>query len=240
MIERKRTFVPGLDKLIEGGIPENTTLLLSGRPGTGKTVFGLQFSYKAAKNGEKAVYANFEERREEVFMQAGSFGWDMEEVEDNGRLRVLTPDPRNLEKVLSDIEEKVDEIGADRLVIDSISDMPCKTSPEHLPNIFNPSEMKRMPISGEYITRRIVQYILKRVKEMGITTLITSELGHEKNEISRDGISEYICGGIIKLNAQSLGSELGRSLEILKLRSTDIRGGINSFRFTEEGIELED
>ncbi|MDI6807071.1 MAG: ATPase domain-containing protein, partial [Candidatus Aenigmarchaeota archaeon] len=56
VVERTSTGIPGLDKLIEGGYPKGSVVLVSGGPGTGKTLLGLQFIYQGAKANEPGVY----------------------------------------------------------------------------------------------------------------------------------------------------------------------------------------
>ena len=54
--ERVPTGVVGLDPLLEGGIPKGRSILVTGEPGTGKTIFALQFLYDGLKRGEKGVF----------------------------------------------------------------------------------------------------------------------------------------------------------------------------------------
>jgi circadian clock protein KaiC len=48
------TGVAGLDDILEGGFPAGRTTLISGGPGTGKTMLGLEFLYKSALSGAGA------------------------------------------------------------------------------------------------------------------------------------------------------------------------------------------
>jgi len=45
MVERVKSGIPGFDELVQGGIPKRNIVLLSGGPGTGKSIFGQQFIY---------------------------------------------------------------------------------------------------------------------------------------------------------------------------------------------------
>ena len=53
--------VPGLDEMLGGGLPEENILLVSGGPGTGKTIMSLQYIKSAVDRGEPCVYISFEE-----------------------------------------------------------------------------------------------------------------------------------------------------------------------------------
>jgi circadian clock protein KaiC len=63
---RITTGLPSLDKLIDGGFPSKTVILLSGGPGTGKTLLGLNFLIEGAANGEKCYYLSVSESKEEL------------------------------------------------------------------------------------------------------------------------------------------------------------------------------
>ena len=42
------TGVEGLDSILSGGLTERSTVLVSGNPGTGKSIFGIQYLYTGA------------------------------------------------------------------------------------------------------------------------------------------------------------------------------------------------
>src|SRR3989337_765260 len=63
---RVSTGLASLDKLIEGGFPQKTVILLSGGPGTGKTLLGLNFLIEGAAKGEKCYYLSVSESKEEL------------------------------------------------------------------------------------------------------------------------------------------------------------------------------
>ena len=82
MEDRVKTGIKGLDELIGGGLPKNSSILLSGEAGTGKTIFSLQFIYSGAKDFDEAgIYVTFEEKPEELRKEASQFGWDFKKYE---------------------------------------------------------------------------------------------------------------------------------------------------------------
>lgn len=66
VIERITTGLQPLDKLLNGGFPQKTVVLLSGGAGTGKTLFGMNFLIDGAAKGEKCCYVTLNEDREEL------------------------------------------------------------------------------------------------------------------------------------------------------------------------------
>ena len=60
---RVPTGINSLDALIEGGFPRGSLILLAGNPGTGKTIFSMQFLFKGAEDyGESGIYVSFAEK----------------------------------------------------------------------------------------------------------------------------------------------------------------------------------
>ena len=60
------TRIAGLDEVLNGGLPAGQTTLISGGPGTGKSIFGLEFLYRGAAAGEPGIFVTFEERASTV------------------------------------------------------------------------------------------------------------------------------------------------------------------------------
>lgn len=69
---RVATGLKKLDSILSGGFPENSVVLLSGGPGTGKTLLALKFLLEGAKNGERCCYITLCETREELVKAAES------------------------------------------------------------------------------------------------------------------------------------------------------------------------
>jgi len=55
LIERMPTGIPGLDNMMEGGLPRPSLILLAGDAGAGKTTFCIQFLCKGADLGEHGL-----------------------------------------------------------------------------------------------------------------------------------------------------------------------------------------
>ena len=75
MTQRVSTGVKGLDKLVQGGVPKGSVVLVSGAPGTGKTILGMQFLEAGLRKGEKCAYVTIEEPPEKIMNQAEQFGF---------------------------------------------------------------------------------------------------------------------------------------------------------------------
>src|SRR3989338_7547456 len=77
-IKRLKTGIIGFDQLIEGGLPQNSLVLLAGATGTGKSTFAMNFLMEGLKNGEPGVYITLEDQVSETIKQMQQFGWDVE------------------------------------------------------------------------------------------------------------------------------------------------------------------
>ena len=123
------TNIAGLDDLLHGGVPEGRVTLVSGGPGSGKSVLGMEFLYRGAAAGEPGVYVTFEEQAASLRQNALTLGWDLEALEKSGKLFVMDArlDPGlflsgefNLSGLLAILEGKAKSIGTRRMVVDAI------------------------------------------------------------------------------------------------------------------------
>jgi len=113
-VERVKTGVPGFDGLVEGGFPKNFSILLSGSPGTGKTIFGLHFLREGLMNGERCAYVTYSQTPKDILDQAAEFGWDMKGLE------FIELKPEDFEEVFTG-----KKFG--RIVLDSLSSIAVMT-----------------------------------------------------------------------------------------------------------------
>jgi len=201
--ERVPTGIDGLDPLIEGGFPKGSLILLAGNPGTGKTVFSMQFLYRGAKDrGENGIYVSFAESKETIIHNVSKiFGCTLEGF---GKVKILdftTVTEKGLPTVLGMILEEVAASNAKRLVIDSFSAM---------------AQAFKEPIEARSILHNILG---KLVRQLECTTILIAEVptGSEKLGIS---IEEFVADGVIFLRKDYYDGMLIREIEIKKLRGT--------------------
>ncbi|MFH1448156.1 MAG: ATPase domain-containing protein [Candidatus Micrarchaeota archaeon] len=235
-MDRVKTGIEGLDELIEGGFPKNTSVLLSGSIGTGKTIFGLQFLVEGAKLGERGIYITFEETRELILDQASRFGWDIEKFEKEHKLRIITLQlgHTSIEKILAEIDELIGKFQPQRLVLDSITTLQVYSDV-----LVDSKSMEMLGVSDrhyESVRRKAVADLVGRVRAYNLTAILTSELQEGSSWYSRDTISEFICDGVIKLSkVESIGK---RTLTIGKMRSTRHDVVPKTINIGEDGIIL--
>jgi circadian clock protein KaiC len=193
-----------LDNMLEGGLPEHSLILLSGNPGTGKTILSTQFLYNGALKGERGVYVSFAESKDDYTSNMARFGMSMAKIEDEGKFKFIdfaVMSEPVMSKVLEIIISNVISFKAKRLVIDSINTV--------LENI------------DQNAVRTFIHSIVGRlVKSYGITAIIIGEIPFGKTTIGF-GIEEFVADGVITLR-HSVGAIERREMDILKMRGTAI------------------
>ena len=213
-MDREKTFIPGLDELIGGGIPDGDVVLLSGTCGAGKTIFGLQF---LCMSDEPGIYVSFEEEIAKLKDTAILLGWDIDELENSNKIRFLKYDPFKIEDVFDIIESNIREIGAKRIVIDSISALGVYEK--------DPAELRRMILQVSFMLRK-----------NACTSILISEIIPGTKRLSRFGVEEFVSDGVILLHNFSIGGEYRRALSVWKMRSTEHSKKIHPYKISSEGF----
>jgi len=202
IIPRIKTGVEGFDELVEGGIPQNSFILLSGGTGTGKSIFGMNFLAHGAQNQEPGLYISLEEGFDANQSQMTLFGWDMKEMEKNKTLSILQPKMYNFDKLLEAILNSIYSLKAKRVVIDSIS-------------------LLELYFEDKFKTRRSILDLAKSLKDSGVTTIAISEIDEQNGGLSREGVEEFVADGVIILYLDKKENLLNRAISVRKMRATD-------------------
>lgn len=223
--ERVKTGIKGLDEMLQGGFLPQTANLVEGPPGTGKSTFGMQFIYNGIRYyNEPGLIVTFEEFPQQYYRDAEGFGWDFRQLEREGKLRVIMTSPEvsrsDLESVGGTLETLAREMGARRVLIDSISHFDQLTS--------DPIELRSTVFS-----------FINALKREGLTSILTREspvlLGSEEE----DNSIAFIVDSYILLRYVEIESAIRKALLVLKLRGSDHAKDIRQFEITEQGIEIQ-
>src|SRR5215471_21186875 len=85
-----QTGVLGLDSILGGGIPRGNVILVEGPAGSGKTTLGLEFIYRGATEfNEPGLIVLFEVSPLKIIRDAAQFGWDLSELERQGKIKII-------------------------------------------------------------------------------------------------------------------------------------------------------
>ena len=123
-----KTGIHGLDDILLGGIPRGNVVVVTGSPGTGKTTLGIEFIYRGAREfDEPGVIVTFEVSAEKLVRDAAQFGWDLRELERQGRLKVIATTRRVFQQEVQEPDSlllsEAAAIGARRIFVDGLAGM---------------------------------------------------------------------------------------------------------------------
>jgi circadian clock protein KaiC len=218
MGERYTTGLPKLDGLLGGGLPRNTVTLLSGGPGTGKTLIGLNYLIEGARNGENCCYLTLNEGRSDLLRAC-----TLEPLKSiQGYLdKNLVIEPLELGRE-ADIAYFETLFRAyprtDRLVIDNLN------------KLLIYAENRR-----QY--RITLSNTVKYLREKISSTILICET--EDNKTDTGNGEAFECDGVIRLSFLDLEEKPKRTLEIPKMRYTAIEPRIqHELTINDKGIEL--
>jgi circadian clock protein KaiC len=238
-MERIKTGIEGLDELISGGIPKSTITLVSGPPGSGKTILCCQFLYQGVQQGEKCLFLTLDKKVEGLLIQATELGLDFQPAIEKGQIKFLH---LNINKKLV-YESMINEILSgeyDRVVLDSItplSEMPIYISDIETQkdlSIINSNEIS--PEKGFPIRRLHLHYIMDALDTAKSTSMVTSELPHGTSALSRDGITEFLSDAVIVLSLDPTMDR--RKLSVMKMRSTKHTLKPQDIQFGKGGVKI--
>jgi len=216
--KRVVTGIPGLDELIQGGVPQSFIVLVSGTSGTGKTTLCMQYLVEGIKQfNEKGIYIGLGEDIDIIQKAMSNFGMDLNKLAENDDLVLADIPALNLDEVRALLEG----IGEDRcrLVIDPLSAL-----------LFEYRDME---------LRQKIRELIEIIRNKNITTMITTELPENSKGISRFGIEDFLSDGIIMLYYFREGAKRYRGLEVRKMRGTEHSSDIHLYKITAgKGIQV--
>ncbi|WP_280537800.1 ATPase domain-containing protein [Halopenitus sp. POP-27] len=220
------TGVDGLDSILGGGITERSTVLVSGNPGTGKSIFGIQYLYTGVtEHGDRGVYVSFEENEEDIREAAESVGFEeFGDLVDDGEIVIL--DKREMLRI-EDFTETIDRLletvaegEFDRLVLDSLS-------------------MFQLFFEDEHEKRTSLLKFSDILKESGLTSLLINEQGavFPDTEI---GLENFLTDGNVYLIQTPTESGVNRYVWVAKMRKQDIDTDIFPLEIGPGGLTVHD
>jgi circadian clock protein KaiC len=204
-VERISTGVPGLDTLMEGGIPKGFTVLIAGNPGTGKTVLTSQFLYDGLTKNQNGIYVSFSEADYSFYNNTSRLGMPFKDFQKQNKFSFLDfsgVTQQGIQDALEEVLATIKETNAKRIVIDSFSAI--------LQAFVNLNEA------------RIALHVVlgKMLRAQGVTTLVIGEVPMGTNNIG-SGFEEFVADGIIKLE-HGIDNVRPFIVKIIKMRTTII------------------
>ncbi|MFX1576232.1 MAG: ATPase domain-containing protein [Promethearchaeota archaeon] len=241
MAEKTKSGIPGLDEALHGGFPEGAVILVSGGPGTGKSILMNQFLVEGAKKfKEPGVLVSMEESIPSTIRNMKQFGWDLQNLIDKGLIAMVDASPMiqnervvlkpehpvlgreefTMESLLSLIHREIRRIKAKRVAIDSISTLTLQHK-----DLF-----------------RIRHDLLNMVRSLRMSqaTCLVAVESPSDDSVGRFDVEGFLMDGVIMLKLMSQGTIRIRTIEIGKMRGTSHQMNPLLLIIGDEGIKVSD
>jgi len=213
-----------------------------GGPGTGKTILAGQFLYKGiSKHNENGVLVSLDESKNHFYSEMAHFGWDFKAAEDQrkfafvdatrvSRVAMLKEELYGeeskslrgkrlpIDKLIEELQSKIQFVNAKRVVVDTLASMFYRFS--------DPLER-----------RTAVVDLIESLSDLGITTIITTELSHlglERNALEE----EYLVHGVVMMQTLFSGGSTTRAIQVEKMRETKVNASLVPYSIDNNGIEI--
>ena len=218
-LEKSPTGISGLDQITGGGLPKGRVTLVAGSAGAGKTLLGMNFLVTGIREqGEPGVLVSFEESAAKVAHNVRSLGFDLDEMQRDGQLVVLSFPVESsgiigvgefdFGPLFAILDDAISRVSARRVVLDTI---------EVLFGAFGDDSIVRAELS------RLARWL----EDRGITTIVTGERGDKS--LTRHGIEEYVTDCVIALDHRVRDEISTRRLRVVKYRGS--AHGTNEYPF---------
>lgn len=220
--ERVSSGVSGLDEMLGGqGYYRGSSVLVSGKAGTGKSSLAAHFADAACRRGERCIYFAFEESKSQVVRNMRSIGIDLQPWLDSGALQfhAARPTVHGLERHLVTMYKAIRDFDPHVVVIDPITNFLSVGTPE---------DVKAMLM-------RMIDF-LKYRQTTSFFTSLTHGGDFEQTDV---GISSLMDTWLL-LREMEINGERNRTMYVLKSRGMDHSNQLREVLLTEQGIQLVD
>ncbi|HTA66371.1 MAG TPA: circadian clock protein KaiC [Xanthomonadaceae bacterium] len=227
------TGISGLDEITGGGLPTGRTTLMVGGPGSGKTIFALQFLVHGAREcNEPGIFVAFEETGARIITNAEGFGWNLPELRPK-QLDFIDAQPSpdliqsgnfDLGGLLAVLEAECESMGARRIVFDAIDIM-----------------LALLPDAAA--KRREVYRLHEWLLAHELTGLITAKAGGDETNstpISEQpfGFMQFMVDCAVMLNHSVVLGVSQRNLRVQKYRGSSFDENESPFVIGNRGFEV--
>lgn len=218
---RVSSGIPGLDELLGGGMRRSDANLIMGPSGVGKTIFALHWIAEALEDGGNCLYVTFQDTEAQLLDMAAGFGWDLRSAQAAGRLVIshVSMGDLDLDVLASAVRAELDDHPVSRIAIDSLAEL-----------VMANRESERFPA----YKRSLVGLI----RAAGASLLVTSETTTRGLTASALDMLMFLFDNVIDLRYVEEGSELGRALNVVKMRGGRHEMTLHGVTIGEHGLAV--
>jgi len=221
-----KTGIKGLDAILGGGIPRGNLTLVEGAVGTGKSTLGAEFVFRGATEfHEPGLIVLFEVSPDKFIRDVARFGWDLPELERQGRLKMVFTTrsvfQQELQQADSLLLDEAGKIGARRIFIDSFGQLALGNDGSR-----DPRDDFHILAEGLHRENLTAMLVLEVVAQDGV-------------RLAAPAPEEFIADTVMRLRLEPLERAVQRSIEIVKSRGHEYQMGRHSFRIVDgRGLEV--
>jgi len=240
--KRIATGISGLDELVGGGFPEGRVILVIGGPGAGKTIMCSQFLYKGIyENQENGVFVSLDESKDHFYAEMQKFGWDFRKAEEERKFALvnatrmsrvamlkeelykeesqsLRGKQLSIDRLIEDLQAKIQQVNAKRVAVDTLAALVFRF----------PDPIER---------RTAIVDLIESLADLGVTSLVTTELGYlglERNALEE----EFLVHGVIMMQTLFSGGTTTRAIQVEKMREAKVNPSLVPYSIDQNGIEI--
>ncbi len=202
-------------RIVEGGFPPGSIVLVAGEPGTGKTIFVSSYVYEELKEGKKVLFVSLNETKDDFFYNMKKLGMHFE-LENFKFIDLFAVSKEAIGAQLGLIYDEIERFRPDIIVIDSIS---------AITSVVDPGGVRA------FLHGSIGRY----VKSFGSTVILIAEKPIGRDELGF-GIEEFVVDGLIILKYIKYKEHYRRVMEIPKMRGLHVRKPQYEYTITDRGI----
>ncbi len=200
-----RSGIFGLNPLLDGGFNENSTTVVIGLPGAGKTTLATQYLRRGLQDGQEGIFVSLDENKEQIIREAVEMGWsDVLQYLDQELLVFIDASGREFSTFIrKELPSFVSEWGGAnaRIAIDPLT-----------PVMWSAKD--------PYEQRDLIGFMLKQMRKVGTVLATLEEHGASDLSGPETVIPMYLADCVIHLQHRSDGGNMSRELKILKCRSS--------------------
>lgn len=205
-VDKIKSGIYGLNPLLDGGINENSTTVVIGSSGAGKTTFGLQFIMRGMEVGDDGVFISLDENQKQIIKEAKAMGWTyINDFIENEQLVFIDASGEQFSKFINkELPDFVNDWKGtkSRIVIDPLTPVLWATT-------------------ERYQQRELISFLFKQARKVGTVLATLEEHGQAGNLSGPETvIPMYMADCVIHLRYSTISEKVDRELKIVKCRSS--------------------
>ncbi len=204
MVEKVKSGIPGLDRITDGGLNKNSSVVIIGSTGAGKTTFATQFIRRGLIEGKECIFISLDENKEQIIRDALDMGW---------------------EEILYYIQEEklvfVDASGKEfsTFIKKELPDFVSSWKSANARVAIDPLTPVVWANPARYTQRELLSFMLKELRKVGTLVATLEEHGPPDLSSPETVIPMYLADSVIHLKYRA-GENFNRMIKVVKMRGS--------------------